>query len=79
MDVNKLYQSYVDVLTEAGYTITPPPEPKMVEVDFWVNIYSDARPGTTFSSKKEADSWQCAANRIACINIKRTVTVGEGL
>jgi len=67
-------------LESKGYTVTPPPEPKTVEVDFWVNVYSTDRPTEyTWLTKDGADQAVDRLGRIACINIKRTVTEGEGL
>ena len=52
-------------------------EPETVEVDVWLNVYSDGSTNR-YSFRHSADSGG-TAGRIACINIKRTVTKGEGL
>jgi hypothetical protein len=53
-------------------------EPKTVEIDVWVNVYSNGVKSGIYFNK--ADASACArSERIACINIKRTVTEGEGL
>jgi hypothetical protein len=60
-------------------------KPKTVEVDFWVNVYSkldgeNKLTGYSFASKEQAlQESDYVGKRIACINIKRTVTEGEGL
>ena len=51
-------------------------EPKTVDIDMWVNVYLNSTPNV-YNSREMADSR--SHNRIACINIKRTVTKGEGL
>jgi hypothetical protein len=52
-------------------------EPRTVEVDVWLNVYPCDKGGV-WDTREEAD--RVADNgRIACINIKRTVTEGEGL
>ena len=52
-------------------------EPQTMELDCWVNVYTDT-VGVAWETKEEADS-NADSNRIACINIKQTVTEGEGL
>lgn len=51
--------------------------PRTIEIAFWANVYED---GSYFryATKEEADT-AAASSRFACINIKRTVTEGEGL
>jgi hypothetical protein len=55
--------------------------PEQIELDIWLNIYPDAAAGLdafTYADKGYAD--RCAdRSRLACINIKRKVKVGEGL
>jgi hypothetical protein len=54
-------------------------EPKTVEVDVWINIYpAEYNQDVIYLTKKRADEL-ARPSRIACINIKRTVTEGEGL
>lgn len=52
-------------------------KPRTIEIAFWANVYED---GSYFryATKEEADT-AAASSRFACINIKRTVTEGEGL
>lgn len=51
--------------------------PRTIEVDLWINVYGD-RAFCFYSTKEQADKG-VLPNRFACINIKRTVTKGEGL
>ena len=51
--------------------------PKTVEVDMWLNVYQVG--GTTKYKTRDAADRAAGHDRIACINIKRTVTEGEGL
>ena len=53
-------------------------KPKTTEVDFWVNIYPNGGYGCTERTRTKADHY-AGPKRIACINIKRIVTEGEGL
>ena len=53
-------------------------EPKTVEVDVWLNVYEKGLAGLIYLSRERADKY-ASSHRIACINIKRTVTEGEGL
>ena len=66
-------------------------EPKTVEVDVWLNVYAECiskdwvdNPETNddygyyYRDERDADLHK-QPGRIACINIKRTVTEGEGL
>ena len=50
--------------------------PKPVEVDCWLNVYP-ASVGV-WDSRESSDRWADDA-RVACIHLKRTVNVGEGL
>ncbi len=54
-------------------------EPKTVEIDMWVNVYHWGFSHVGFLSRERADREADIPHRIACINIKRTVTEGEGL
>lgn len=52
--------------------------PETVEIDVWINVYE----GGAFwvhRTRSSADAVNSAPQRIACINVKRTVEVGEGL
>ena len=52
-------------------------EPRTVEIDVWLSVY----PGgivNCWRTKNHADT-HSDSSRIACINITRTVTEGEGL
>lgn len=53
-------------------------KPKNIEVDCWMNVYPN-EGYATHSTKEQADNIGMNTPRIACINIKRTVTEGEGL
>ncbi len=63
----------------AGFSYPAPiyEEPKTVEVNVWLNVYPDG-DNSNYSTKAKADEG-AGLNRLACINIKRTVTEGEGL
>lgn len=52
-------------------------EPRTVDFNCWINVYED-RTGAAWDTREEADR-NLAPGRIACININRTVTEGEGL
>jgi hypothetical protein len=54
-------------------------EPKTVEIDMWVNVYHWGFSHLGYLSREQADKEADTPHRIACINIKRTVTEGEGL
>ena len=53
-------------------------EPKKVYFDLWVNVYKNETWVSRHPTKKAADLYN-DPNRIACINIIRTITEGEGL
>jgi len=54
--------------------------PETIEVDVWFNVYADGIVSQPYDTKSDADDGVSDyLKRIACINIKRTVTVGEGL
>jgi len=54
--------------------------PETIEVDVWVNVYDKNIVSQPYDTKSYADDGVSDyLKRIACINIKRTVTVGEGL
>lgn len=48
-----------------------------VEINFWFNVYPNGKLGDSHHLKDTAD--KNGKHRIACINIKRTVKVGEGI
>jgi len=54
--------------------------PEIIEIDVWVNVYDKNIVSQPYDTKSDADDGVSDyLKRIACINIKRTVTVGEGL
>jgi len=54
--------------------------PETIEIDVWINVYINSLVGDAYLTKSDADDNASAGlDRKACINIKRTVTVGEGL
>lgn len=53
------------------------PIPKVHHVDFWLNVYPNCHD--TIHGTREAADIYGGKGRIACINIKRDVTEGEGL
>ena len=53
-------------------------EPKMVEIDTWLNVYPWGASALGFHTREMADKG-ASPERTACLNIKRTVTEGEGL
>ena len=55
--------------------LDPPPK-KTVRVQLWINVHED-RDTSIYTSREIADEY--AHNRIACIEIDREVTEGEGL
>ena len=61
---------------ESGFTLAPPPK-KTVRVRCWLNV--DASEGLAcFLFREDADRLD-SVNRIACIEVDRIVTEGEGL
>ena len=52
-------------------------EPRTVDLDLWIDVYKDGTT-TTWHNKRDAET-AALRDRIACFNIKRTVTEGEGL
>jgi len=52
--------------------------PETVEIDVWINLFQDGGH-QIYHSKANADAGVAANYRFACINVKRTVEVGEGL
>ena len=67
---------YMYAETDHGYNLAPPPK-KTVGVRCWLNI--DASKGLAcFLLREDADRLS-SVNRIACIEIDRIVTEGEGL
>ena len=63
--------------TTTGYAknLAPPPK-KTVRVQLWINVYADGYK-VFYTSRQLADL--NAGKRIACIEINREVTEGEGL
>jgi len=54
--------------------------PETIEIDAWFNVYDKNIVSQPYDTKSDADDGVSDyLKRIACINIKRTVTVGEGL
>jgi len=54
--------------------------PETIEIDVWVNVYGIDFVSDAYLTKDAADAdLHKVLKRHACINIKRTVTVGEGL
>lgn len=51
--------------------------PRTIELDLWINVYSDGLFGV-HQGREESDL-RAALGRVACINLKRTITEGEGL
>ena len=64
--------------TTTGYAknLAPPPK-KMVRVHVWINV--DASGGLACCLSREDADRLSSVNRIACIEIDREVTEGEGL
>lgn len=52
--------------------------PETRDLDVWVNIYPDYSEYVIHTSKTKAD-FAATQNRIACVHIKKTYKVGEGL
>lgn len=52
--------------------------PETVEIDVWINVY-EGGVGWLHTTRASADEVNSSPRRIACINVKRTVEVGEGL
>lgn len=52
--------------------------PETVKINVWINVFADG-DHCTYRSKELADKSIFVDGRIACINVKRTVEVGEGL
>jgi len=65
--------------TKFSYPVPVFEEPKTVAIDMWVNVYHWGFSHLGFLSREQADKDADESHRIACINIKRTVTEGEGL
>ena len=52
-------------------------ESETIEISLWLNVYRD---GSASSWRTKAGANEASiGDRVACINIKRTVTKGEGL
>ena len=52
--------------------------PETRDLDVWINIYPDSLGEVCHPSKEAADGL-AAYNRIACIHLRKTYKVGEGL
>ena len=61
-----------------GLDLAPPPK-KTVRVRCWLNVYSDGTVNRYWSRLDADNSIGVTYNRIACIEIDREVTEGEGL
>ena len=61
-----------------GYNLAPPPK-KTVRVRCWLNVYSDGTVNRYWSRLDADNSNGVTYKRIACIEIDREVTEGEGL
>ena len=61
---------------DTGNNLAPPPK-KTVRVKRWLNIDADETV-SIYKLRAEADT-HCFSDRIACIEIDREVTEGEGL
>ena len=66
--------------TTTGYAknLAPPPK-KTVRVRCWLNVYSDGTVNRYWSRLHADNSIGVTYKRIACIEIDREVTEGEGL
>ena len=69
---------YMYAETDHGYNLAPPPK-KTVRVRCWLNVYSDGTVNRYWSRLDADNSIGVTYNRIACIEIDREVTEGEGL
>ena len=68
-----------DVLLWDGYKAFPFENiPETRDLDVWVNIYPDYSMYVIHTSKTKAD-FAATQNRTACVHIKKTYKVGEGL
>ena len=67
---------YMYAESDHGWNLAPPPK-KTVRVRRWLNIDADGTV-TLYELKSEADTYHFS-DRIACIEIDREVTEGEGL
>ena len=52
-------------------------KPRTIELDLWLNVYPDGSC-TVYQGRDNADL-RGALDRVACINLKRIITEGEGL
>ena len=69
---------YMYAETDHGHNLAPPPK-KTVRVRCWLNVYSDGTVNRYWSRLDADNSIGVTYNRIACIEIDREVTEGEGL
>ena len=67
---------YMHAETNHPYNLAPPPK-KTVRVQRWLNIDADGTV-SLYELRSEADT-HCFSDRIACVEIDREVTEGEGL
>ena len=67
---------YMYAATDHGFHLAPPPK-KTVRVQCWLNVDACGVAGL-FLDREDADRLS-TVNRIACIEIDREVTEGEGL
>jgi hypothetical protein len=67
---------YMYAHTDHGLNLAPPPK-KTVREKRWLNIDADETV-SIYKLRAEADT-HCFSDRIACIEIDREVTEGEGL
>lgn len=81
--LNETSGCVLSVTRDGKYEVRPDMEPlfenipETVEIDVWINVYAG---GAITSYTRKTDANRMAGNdRIACINVKRTVEVGEGL
>ena len=69
---------YMYASSDHGFNLAPPPK-KTVRVRCWLNVYSDGTVNRYWSRMDADNSIGVTYNRIACIEIDREVTEGEGL
>ena len=67
---------YMYAETNHPFNLAPPPK-KTVRVQRWLNIDADGTV-SLYELRSEADT-HCFSDRIACVEIDREVTEGEGL
>ena len=67
---------YMHSFSEPTFNLAPPPK-KTVRVKRWLNVDADGTV-SMYELRSDADT-HCFPDRIACIEIDREVTEGEGL